>query len=165
MLDHQPGDPRSHGNGGAERFGGVAQGRADHDTALNGCTIQTAMAMVTRRTEPVGSESVTSPNYPRRRWHPRRKPGGRPHRRIAGDLDHHAKHYYELDAPEIPDAEWDRLYRELVAPEQANPELITPDSITQRVGGSANEAFAPVTHTVPMMSLHNAFDIEICALE
>ena len=79
---------------------------------------------------------------------------------LRATLDHHAKQYYELDAPEIPDAEWDRLYRELVALEQANPELITPDSITQRVGGSINEAFAPVTHTVPMMSLHNAFDIE-----
>ena len=79
---------------------------------------------------------------------------------LRATLDHHAKQYYELDAPEIPDAEWDRLYRELVALEQANPELITPDSITQRVGGSANEAFAPVTHTVPMMSLHNAFDID-----
>ena len=79
---------------------------------------------------------------------------------LRATLDHHAKQYYELDAPEISDAEWDRLYHELVALEQANPELVTPDSITQRVGGSVNEAFAPVTHTVPMMSLHNAFDID-----
>ena len=79
---------------------------------------------------------------------------------LRATLDYHAKQYYELDTPEIADAEWDRLYHELVALEQANPELVTPDSITQRVGGSINEAFAPVTHTVPMMSLHNAFDIE-----
>lgn len=77
---------------------------------------------------------------------------------LRATLDHHARQYYELDEPEIPDAEWDQLYRELVALEAANPELVTPDSITQRVGGSGNEAFAPVTHTVPMMSLHNAFD-------
>lgn len=77
---------------------------------------------------------------------------------LRATLDHHARQYYELDEPEIPDAEWDQLYRELVALEAANPELATPDSITQRVGGSGNEAFAPVTHTVPMMSLHNAFD-------
>ena len=75
-------------------------------------------------------------------------------------LDHHARAYYELDDPEIPDAEWDRLYLELVALEQAYPALVTPDSITQRVGGGANTAFAPVTHTVPMMSLHNAFDLD-----
>ena len=77
---------------------------------------------------------------------------------LRATLDHHARQYYELDEPEIPDAEWDQLYRELVALEAANQELVTPDSITQRVGGSGNEAFAPVTHTVPMMSLHNAFD-------
>ena len=79
---------------------------------------------------------------------------------LRATLDHHARQYYELDEPEIPDAEWDQLYSELVALEAANPELVTPDSITQRVGGSGNEAFAPVTHTVPMMSLHNAFDID-----
>ena len=77
---------------------------------------------------------------------------------LRATLDHHARQYYELDEPEIPDAEWDQLYGELVALEAVNPELVTPDSITQRVGGSGNEAFAPVTHTVPMMSLHNAFD-------
>jgi len=77
---------------------------------------------------------------------------------LRATLDYHARQYYELDEPEIPDAEWDQLYSELVALEAANPELVTPDSITQRVGGSGNEAFAPVTHTVPMMSLHNAFD-------
>ena len=75
-------------------------------------------------------------------------------------LAHHAEAYYERDAPEIPDADWDRLYAELVAIEEAHPELVTPDSPTQRVGGAVSTAFAPVTHTVPMMSLHNAFDLE-----
>ena len=87
----------------------------------------------------------------------------RPADRIAelrSTLDHHARQYYELATPEIPDAEWDRLYHELVALEAAHPELLTADSITQRVGGSTNEAFAPVTHTVAMMSLHNAFDLD-----
>ena len=78
---------------------------------------------------------------------------------LRATLDHHAKQYYELDAPEISDAEWDRLYHELVALEQANraghPGLDHPAGRRQR-----NEAFAPVTHTVPMMSLHNAFDID-----
>ena len=79
---------------------------------------------------------------------------------LRATLDHHAHQYYELDQPEIPDAEWDRLYRELVDLETAHPALVTADSITQRVGGSTNTAFAPVTHTVPMMSLHNAFDLD-----
>ncbi|MEM9520888.1 MAG: NAD-dependent DNA ligase LigA [Actinomycetota bacterium] len=78
---------------------------------------------------------------------------------LRSTLDHHARQYYELDAPEIPDAEWDRLYHELIALEAAYPDLVTADSITQRVGGTTNEAFSPVTHTVPMMSLHNAFDL------
>ncbi|MDG1367340.1 MAG: NAD-dependent DNA ligase LigA, partial [Acidimicrobiales bacterium] len=79
---------------------------------------------------------------------------------LRSTLDRHARRYYELDEPDIPDAEWDRLYRELVELEVANPGLVSADSITQRVGGSTNTAFAPVTHTVPMMSLHNAFDLD-----
>lgn len=79
---------------------------------------------------------------------------------LRATLDHHAHAYYELDAPEIPDAEWDRLYHELVQLEAEHPQLVTADSITQRVGGATNTAFAPVTHTVPMMSLHNAFDLD-----
>ena len=72
----------------------------------------------------------------------------------------HAEAYYELDAPEIPDADYDVLMQELIALEEAHPELVTPDSPTQRVGGPANEAFSAVTHAVPMMSLHNAFDLD-----
>lgn len=80
--------------------------------------------------------------------------------KLRDRLNRHARAYYELDAPEIPDAEYDHLLRELADLEDANPELATDDSPTRRVGGATNTAFAPVTHTVPMMSLHNAFDID-----
>lgn len=75
-------------------------------------------------------------------------------------LEHHARAYHERDAPEIPDAEYDRLLHELIDLETRHPALATPDSPTLRVGGAASTAFAPVTHTVPMMSLHNAFDLD-----
>ena len=75
-------------------------------------------------------------------------------------LAHHSRAYHELDAAEIPDADYDLLLRELGELEAAHPELLTDDSPTQWVGGPANTAFAPVTHAVPMMSLHNAFDID-----
>ncbi|MCP1117629.1 NAD-dependent DNA ligase LigA [Robbsia andropogonis] len=68
--------------------------------------------------------------------------------------------YYVEDDPEVPDTEYDRLFAELQAVEHANPDLITPDSPTQRVGGEALTAFASVTHAVPMLSLNNAFDDE-----
>ncbi len=66
--------------------------------------------------------------------------------------------YYEKDAPLIPDGEWDALMRELRALEAARPELVTPDSPTQAIGGAPSTVFAPVTHAVAMMSLDNAFD-------
>lgn len=65
-----------------------------------------------------------------------------------------------LDDPQIPDAEYDRLLRELQALEQAHPELVTPDSPTQRVGAEPLEGFGEVRHEVPMLSLDNAFDDE-----
>jgi DNA ligase (NAD+) len=65
--------------------------------------------------------------------------------------------YYEQDAPELPDAEYDALFRELVALETAHPQLITPDSPTQRVGGAPAGAFREVRHQRPMLSLSNAF--------
>ena len=73
------------------------------------------------------------------------------------ELDRHAYLYYVRDEPEIPDAEYDRLYRELEALEAAHPELVTPESPTQRVGGAPLAAFASVEHQVPMLSLNNAF--------
>jgi len=75
-------------------------------------------------------------------------------------IAHHAERYYELDDPEIPDADYDSMLRELIEIEQDHPELITPDSPSQRVGGPRNEAFAPVVHEMAMMSLHNAFSID-----
>lgn len=66
--------------------------------------------------------------------------------------------YYVLDAPLVPDSEYDRVYQMLVALEQAHPELIQPDSPTQRVGGAPVSAFEQVSHRVPMLSLGNAFE-------
>ncbi len=73
-------------------------------------------------------------------------------------LEHHNYCYYVLDAPEVPDAEFDRLFRELQAIERDHPQLLTADSPTQRVGGEAQRAFAEVLHELPMLSLANAFD-------
>jgi DNA ligase (NAD+) len=76
---------------------------------------------------------------------------------LRAQIARHDHRYYVLDEPEIPDAEYDRLMQELRALEAAHPELITSDSPTQRVSGAAAAAFAPVAHTVPMLSLDNAF--------
>ncbi|WP_071870614.1 NAD-dependent DNA ligase LigA [Atopomonas hussainii] len=76
---------------------------------------------------------------------------------LREQLAQHNHNYYVLDAPTIPDAEYDRLFRELQALEQQHPELRSNDSPTQRVGGEALKAFAQVQHEVPMLSLGNAF--------
>ena len=76
---------------------------------------------------------------------------------LRARIDHHNRLYYVYDAPEIPDAEYDRLMRELQALEQQHPDLITPDSPTQRVGDAPLEGFDEVAHRVPMLSLDNAF--------
>ena len=84
-----------------------------------------------------------------------------PAQRIAtlrDELHAHAYRYYVLDTPSIPDADYDRLYRELEALEAAHPELITSDSPTQRVGAPPDTAFAPIQHRLPMLSLANAFN-------
>ena len=73
-------------------------------------------------------------------------------------IDRANRQYYVLDQPEITDAEYDALFRELADLETQYPELITPDSPTQRVGGPPSDAFAKVTHRTPMLSLANAFD-------
>ncbi|MBY0543949.1 MAG: NAD-dependent DNA ligase LigA [Gammaproteobacteria bacterium] len=75
-------------------------------------------------------------------------------------INDHNYRYYVLDEPSIPDAEYDLLMRELVALEAAHPETITPDSPTQRVGAAPLKAFATVAHTIPMLSLDNAFSNE-----
>ena len=73
-------------------------------------------------------------------------------------LHHHAHRYYVLDAPDIPDAEYDRLFQELQALEAAQPDLRTPDSPTQRVLGQVVAGLAPVRHAVPMLSIHTETD-------
>ena len=73
-------------------------------------------------------------------------------------IRHHEYCYYVLDAPEIPDVEYDKLIKQLNSLEHDHPELITPDSPTQRVGGVALSQFASVKHELPMLSLDNVFD-------
>ncbi len=75
-------------------------------------------------------------------------------------LEQHLYRYHVLDQPTIADAEYDALFNELVNLEAAHPELATPDSPTQRVGGKILDFFKPVTHRVPMLSLGNAFTEE-----
>ncbi|MGH6627117.1 MAG: NAD-dependent DNA ligase LigA [Burkholderiaceae bacterium] len=75
-------------------------------------------------------------------------------------LHHHAHRYYTLDDPQIPDAEYDRLFRELQALEAAHPDLVAPDSPTQRVGGKVLDGFTSVRHAVPMLSINTETDTE-----
>ncbi|HQD15935.1 MAG TPA: NAD-dependent DNA ligase LigA, partial [Ottowia sp.] len=84
-----------------------------------------------------------------------------PSRRAAelrARLQRAAHQYYTLDAPELPDAEYDRLFQQLQAIEAAHPELRTPDSPTQRVGGAILDSLAPVRHAVPMLSIRTETD-------
>ncbi|MFD3246105.1 NAD-dependent DNA ligase LigA [Rahnella aquatilis] len=79
---------------------------------------------------------------------------------LRTQLRHHEYQYHVLDAPEVPDAEYDRLMRELRELETTHPELVTADSPTQRVGAAPLSAFEQVRHRVPMLSLDNVFDEE-----
>ncbi len=79
---------------------------------------------------------------------------------LRSQIAYHDHRYFVLDAPEISDAEYDALMRELRDLEAKHPELITPDSPTQRVGGAPVETFAIVQHRIPMLSLANAFDAD-----
>jgi DNA ligase (NAD+) len=79
---------------------------------------------------------------------------------LREQLQHHAHQYYTLDAPQIPDAEYDRLFQALEALEEAHPELRTSDSPTQRVLGQVLEGFTPVRHAVPMLSIRTETDTE-----
>jgi DNA ligase (NAD+) len=78
-------------------------------------------------------------------------------RDLREQINYHNYRYYVLDDPEIPDSEYDRLLRELQELEAAHPELVTPDSPTQRVGAEPLKEFAEVRHKIPMLSLGNAF--------
>ena len=77
---------------------------------------------------------------------------------LRREIAAHDQRYYVLDAPSVSDAEYDTLYRELVALESAHPELVTPDSPTQRVGGVPLAQFEPVRHAVPMLSIRTETD-------
>jgi DNA ligase (NAD+) len=79
---------------------------------------------------------------------------------LREQLKQHDYRYYVLDDPQIPDAEYDRLMGELRALEAEHPELVTPDSPTQRVSGTPSAAFGEIVHRVPMLSLDNAFSDE-----
>ncbi|MEE8285317.1 MAG: NAD-dependent DNA ligase LigA [Gammaproteobacteria bacterium] len=77
---------------------------------------------------------------------------------LRDSIDYHNTRYHGLDDPVLPDAEYDRLLRELESLENQYPKLITPQSPTQRVGAAPAEAFGEIVHTVPMLSLANAFE-------
>jgi DNA ligase (NAD+) len=79
------------------------------------------------------------------------------HRELSRQLHHHNYLYHALDQPAISDAEYDRLLQRLLALEAAFPELVTPDSPSQRIGSAPLERFSPATHASPMLSLENAF--------
>ena len=83
----------------------------------------------------------------------------RPHvEALREELRRHEHLYYVLDQPELPDSDYDRLFRELQALEAAHPELVTPDSPTMRVGGKPREGVATMAHSSPMLSLDNALN-------
>src|SRR5579872_1660206 len=76
---------------------------------------------------------------------------------LRREIEEHNRLYYDEAAPKISDADYDALFRELRDLETAHPDLITPDSPTQRVGGKATAGFKQVRHAVPMLSLDNLF--------
>ncbi|MBE6908369.1 MAG: NAD-dependent DNA ligase LigA [Ruminococcaceae bacterium] len=81
-------------------------------------------------------------------------------RELRDILEYNSRLYYDLDAPVMPDYEYDRLLRELENLEAAHPETVTPDSPTQHVGGTASNSFAPVQHEVPLESLQDVFNAD-----
>ena len=80
--------------------------------------------------------------------------------KLRDDIRYHEHRYYVLDDPEISDAAFDKLMRRLQEIEKEHPELVTPDSPTQRVGGQPAEEFAKVRHSAPMMSLDNTYSVD-----
>ncbi|TNC99434.1 MAG: DNA ligase [Gallionellaceae bacterium] len=79
---------------------------------------------------------------------------------LRSDIERYDHNYYVLDTPSIPDAEYDKLFRELQSLEVQHPELLTPDSPTQRVGGKVLDGFTSVKHAVPMLSIRTETDTE-----
>ena len=81
-------------------------------------------------------------------------------RKLRAEIERHNHQYYVLDQPLVSDAEYDRMFRELQQLESGHPELASPDSPTQRVGGAPLPQFEQLTHRIPMLSLNNAFSEE-----
>ena len=140
------GDPRCHA------------GRAGHGVRF---TARRAPPRPSRRRPPL-RRRLTPGRFGRRRSRydhavPTKDPADRVEQ-LRASIRHHTALYYDRTLREIPDADYDAMVRELRALEEEFPDLITPDSPTQRVGGGAT--FAPVRHSVPMMSLDNAFDVD-----
>jgi len=79
--------------------------------------------------------------------------------KLRAEIEHHNELYYQQSEPEISDAEFDALLKRLQQLEAEHPELITPDSPTQRIGGKA-DSLRPFAHNVPLMSLDNSYDLE-----
>ena len=79
---------------------------------------------------------------------------------LREEIRYHSRKYYTEDDPEISDREYDMLYRRLEDLEARFPQLVTPDSPTQKVGGAVYNTFAPVVHQVPLESLHDSFSEE-----
>ena len=102
----------------------------------------------------VPTEPVEAPQEPRVSGSPRAR-----HAELNRILSHAAYAYYALDRPEMSDAEFDRTLQELLALEAGHPELVTPESYTQRVGGYVSEQFEPVTHAARMYSMDDAMDL------
>lgn len=92
--------------------------------------------------------------------HPDESPAPQRAAWLRAQLERANHAYYVLDQPELPDAEYDRLFKELQQLEADHPELVSPDSPTQRVGGEVATGFEPVVHDVPMLSLNNGFEDE-----
>jgi len=92
-------------------------------------------------------------------------PAARRVQALREQIEHHAQLYYTLDAPVLPDAEYDKLFLELQALEAAHPELVTPDSPTQRVLGRVLDGFKPVRHALPMLSIRTETDTEASGAE
>ncbi|WP_322013942.1 NAD-dependent DNA ligase LigA [Paraburkholderia sp. J12] len=98
--------------------------------------------------------------------HPDESPASQRAAWLRAELERANHAYYVLDQPDLPDAEYDRLFKELQQLEADHPELVTPDSPTQRVGGEVAGGFEPVVHDVPMLSLNNGFaDEDIVAFD
>src|SRR6266705_2420283 len=114
-----------------------------------------------RRRSPARRGMAAGPPEERHEPDERRRADARRRVEELRDLvNHHNYRYHVLDDPEVSDAEYDELMRELRALEEAFPEFVTPDSPTQRVGGAPTALFAPTRHRLPMLSLDNAFSWE-----